>query len=627
MKKKVLSTVLAFAMVLMQIGVVSAKELAGDYEGHWASNTIQTWMGQGLVNGFEDGSFRPNENVTRAQFVTMLHNVFGFQVQGETVYKDIKTSDWYYNTILKASAAGVVGGSDGMFRPNDLMTRQEAAVALYNAYIMVAPEDDATKAFDDAGLIAPWAKAQVNTLVANDYMRGRTKTTIVPGGYLTRAEAVTLLANISGTVINQAGRVTGEFDGNVVINTSDVVLEDVIIEGNLYIGPGAAEGDANLNNVTVKGKLIVLGGGVNSVILKNTSVNGLLVRKIGGKVRIVVIGSTKVENTVLESGAILEEDQVTDQGFGTVDIRIVQPGELVTLDGDFDEVNIETAGVSIDVIEGRIGLLNIEEKAVGSKVEISSLASIKKADVKAETTFAGKGIIEEAQVESDGVSFEKEPEKLEVAEGFEVEIEKPKSTGGGGGGGGSASGDTPAREVELLITLPTYGPVTISAKSDAGLDVIYKKLFEALDSNKDGLLDNYSAIIDELDVDVETLDGQGTIFADALSKDVNRVIIEAALDAMKDKTMNQVKAELEKLTENRANFEAVKYDGKHLTELTISTLNSGKTTEIESPTGSVSKAFNIFKDINMKTNETYTITMTFDDETFKTVTIQVSSNN
>jgi len=97
---------------------------------HWASDYVQYLVAQGAVSGYSDGSFRPNDNVTRAQFAKMLVGALGWQmaVPASPSFRDVPANYWAYNYIETAVSHGVISGyTDGTFRPNSTVTRAQVA--------------------------------------------------------------------------------------------------------------------------------------------------------------------------------------------------------------------------------------------------------------------------------------------------------------------------------------------------------------------------------------------------------------------------------------------------------------------------------------------------------------------
>ncbi|NPV73548.1 MAG: hypothetical protein HPY89_07120 [Pelotomaculum sp.] len=167
-----------------------------DIQGHWAEKQIGDWFARGLIAGYGDGTFRPDNKVTRAEFVVMTNRAFGFNSGIQAPFSDVSPGDWFFGQVCAAVAAGYIAGDeDGRFRPGDEISRQEAAVVLSRLLKLKMPEGmDVLAAFKDAGSIARWSRAAVSAVVAAGYMAGYPEDrTFRPAEPITRAEAVVVL--------------------------------------------------------------------------------------------------------------------------------------------------------------------------------------------------------------------------------------------------------------------------------------------------------------------------------------------------------------------------------------------------------------------------------------------------
>ena len=81
-----------------------------DIDEHWAEQNIIDWIEKGLIKGYEDGSFRPDKSITRAEFITLVNNAFGFKEIASASFKDVLGSDWYAEDVGKAVAEGYITG-------------------------------------------------------------------------------------------------------------------------------------------------------------------------------------------------------------------------------------------------------------------------------------------------------------------------------------------------------------------------------------------------------------------------------------------------------------------------------------------------------------------------------------
>lgn len=107
-----------------------------DITGHWAEVSIKNAVNGGIVSGYPDGTFKPDMTVTRAEFAVMLMNAWKLQGEGVvlTFTDNAKIGAWAQQAIAKAVKAGIIHGyEDGSFRPDAQITRAEMAVIIANA--------------------------------------------------------------------------------------------------------------------------------------------------------------------------------------------------------------------------------------------------------------------------------------------------------------------------------------------------------------------------------------------------------------------------------------------------------------------------------------------------------------
>ncbi len=338
-KRKQASLVLAVMFMMMTILSPLPALASGfnDTKGHWAEEAMDQWHAYGVVQGY-NGDFRPNDAVTRAEFASMIHQIMKYIQTGENAFSDMSASKWYYDAMMKLSAAGVMNGENGKAHPDREITRQEAAVMIAEAFDIEG--SDSAADFNDQQDIARWAQSAVNALVAEKVINGLPGGSFKPLGHLTRAEAVTLFNQLVQMLITEPGEYSEDVQGNLVINTADVVLKDMTISGDLYITQGVGEGDITLNNVIVEGSVFAQGGGENSIIFNSVDVKGaLVVNKYNGKLRVLATGNTSVSVTKMSSGALLVTKELTGGGFDTIEIPAdVIAGHEIILDGNFNKV-------------------------------------------------------------------------------------------------------------------------------------------------------------------------------------------------------------------------------------------------------------------------------------------------
>jgi hypothetical protein len=163
---------------------------------YWAAAAIGTLAAKGILQGFPDGSFRPDRPVTRAEMVKMLDLVLGITPGGPLPpFRDVTAGDGFAPYVAAAVHAGLVQGVDAdTFAPDQPVTREQAAVLLARALSL---SGGGTLPFTDAASIDPWAMGAVEAAVHAGYLHGFPDGTFRPLDPLTRAQAAALLAPVA----------------------------------------------------------------------------------------------------------------------------------------------------------------------------------------------------------------------------------------------------------------------------------------------------------------------------------------------------------------------------------------------------------------------------------------------
>lgn len=171
----------------------------------WYAEYINYVAENGLMNGYEDGRFGPNDKTTRAQIVTVLYRMEGEPaVSSSSSFKDVSAGGQYYSAAVAwASRNDIVNGyEDGRFGPNDNVTREQIAAILYRyaAY----KEYDTTLAgniasFSDAAKVSSWANSAIAWAVGEGLINGDNGA-LKPQGNATRAEIATLLTRFAKNI-------------------------------------------------------------------------------------------------------------------------------------------------------------------------------------------------------------------------------------------------------------------------------------------------------------------------------------------------------------------------------------------------------------------------------------------
>lgn len=163
-----------------------------DTETHWARDLITNLAAGGIVNGYPDGSFQPARGITRAEFITLLANVLGWAPETSRYgFKDTIPA-WAQGSIGAAVNRGVVKGyDDGTFKPQKVITRAEMAVILDKALVLADSSQPSN--YRDARLIPSWAVQSIRDTKVTGIMQG-SDNLFRPGDIANRAEATAVMA-------------------------------------------------------------------------------------------------------------------------------------------------------------------------------------------------------------------------------------------------------------------------------------------------------------------------------------------------------------------------------------------------------------------------------------------------
>lgn len=382
--RKLCSLIVASSMVLsMSVSPVFGAQFE-DTADHWASKQINTWSDYGVINGYE-GLFRPNDPITRGEMAVIMNNIMQYRVKGTNTFKDLDYG-FYRDAILKASNAGVMNGSDGLVRPKDNITREESAILICNT-MGIDSSDSSSQTFDDSGDISSWAKPYVNALLNKGYISGKGDNNFDPQGYITRGETVTILDNIVKGFYNSAGTYTQNADGTVVVNSADAVLKNMNITGDLIISEGVGDGDIILEDVTLGGALIVRGGGENSIHFRGskTQIPNVKMEKKDGNVRLATDGQAKVGNVLVKdkSKEVKLEGTFTSVNVSSTNIVRVQKANITKLSVDTEKANVRVdSNSTVETLEVPANAESSELYIEGNVKNLQTLAK----SVKLQTT-------------------------------------------------------------------------------------------------------------------------------------------------------------------------------------------------------------------------------------------------
>ena len=298
-KKRILALFLAAVSCLSLAVSASAASAttrkATDFKDYdrtaWYAEAVSAAVDNGLLYGKSSTIIDPNGDMTRAEMAAIINRSFGCYKQADiSQYKDVAKSKWYYKDVGLAVQMGTYNGrSSSTMAPDAPISRQEAMTVVARALELDYDSYSKTdlSAFTDRSEISNWALPYVRAMVGADYIHGRGKV-LAPLDNITRAEFAQIFANIIGTYIVSKGTYDKDIKGSVLIRTDDVELKNLTVDGDLIIGCGVADGKITLDNVTVKGRLLVWGGGTKAVYCNaGTNMPAVVVARVDDAVKVI----------------------------------------------------------------------------------------------------------------------------------------------------------------------------------------------------------------------------------------------------------------------------------------------------------------------------------------------------
>ena len=459
--KKLLPLALTAAMIMPSVPAMAAPS---DIAGHWAESVITQWQSKGLIQGYEDGTFKPGNTITRAEFVTLMNNAKGFWSEGSINFSDVKNGSWFYSAVARAVAAGYVKGySDGSFKPGNTITRAEAAVMIANAARLSANEAGAYR-FTDVGSIPAWARGSVGAVVAAGYMTGYPDGSFYANASISRAEAVSSLNRMLGGTAYPPTQPTTPTTDTTKTTSDDVVIEDKgttlknqTVDGNVTIAKSVGNGDVTLRNVTIKGDLIVKGGGSNTVTLEDVDVRGKA-RLLKEGVHLHLVGDTDIRKLLIDLAAHITQSSSYKDEIG--EIILAGDGDLsktTRIDVPAKQLRIENQADLI--LGGDVEKLIVDEDAKGAEIEIKKGTTVNELNTDAKIKLTGKGRIDLLDVSASGVTFDKNLNirKTDTSNGATAPKENGSTSTGGSSGGSSGTASKEITGAEKVTRDVPYG--------------------------------------------------------------------------------------------------------------------------------------------------------------------------
>lgn len=398
MKKRIISIILAaslFAAIYAPVPVNAV--FFQDTAAHWASDIIDTWSNNSIIEGDSNDQFFPDEYIRRVDLAIIISRVMGFVEDSSAYFKDLDglTAE-QTSAILKLNKAGIMLGSNGYMRPMDYISREETAV-MFGRMLRMDGSISQNVNFSDMHTVSDWAYGIVSSMGNKGYMKGRPNGRFDPKENITRAEVIQILDNIINGFYAKSGSYSVSTLGNVIIGASGVELRQVAITGDLFITGAVGSGTVTLTDVTVKGNVYVVGG--SSLKLQ---------------------GNTRLENVYHEkTGDKAFKYTASPPAFiGNLHSKMISAP--IAYEGPLGNMYINDANKSVEMKNANVGTLFINAPGITLTADMNT--SIGTARVNFLFQMLGEGIISNTHVASaaNGSTFERQPKSAILPSGATI---------------------------------------------------------------------------------------------------------------------------------------------------------------------------------------------------------------
>lgn len=403
-----------------------------DVDGHWGEIAIETWTDYRIVQGFGDGSYRPDNTMTRAQVAQVFTNLLQLKKKADTSqFTDIDQNAWYADAIAKVYKRGImIGTGPNTMDPNAPLTREQLMTIFCRA-LNLEEQTTIDKEYADIGEVASWAKGYVYALVNKGYIQGLNNVgykddlaegTLAPKMVLNRAMLLQLIYNVfgqyqTGSNVVVTGAESGKatlvvganptFTGNITDDVYFVYDIDDSDAAAAAADQSAAGGTVSSGNV----ESINLIGDAYLRVLSGSTVNKVKAAPSAGKTAVVVDSGATVNTVtgtavdVSGAGTVGKVESTNVTANTTTPIgEIIQNGADATLDGSATVKKYESNAESTKVAD----TIKIGEAVIKEGVNSATInANVGKITVESDdSTLITTGNVDNIQVDADNVTLD-----------------------------------------------------------------------------------------------------------------------------------------------------------------------------------------------------------------------------
>ncbi|MDF2717304.1 MAG: S-layer protein, partial [Paenibacillus sp.] len=177
-----------------------------DAADHWAKSAVNDMGSRMVIEGTGNGIFNPDRDITRAEFAAIIVRGLGLKLEkGAVPFPDVKAADWYGSAVKTAYSHQLINGfEDGTFRPNDNITREQAVAIIAKAMTItglkaklpVQAADAAFRSYRDTADVSGWAKSGLADCLQAGIVSGRGSSELAPKASITRAEVAVIVQRL-----------------------------------------------------------------------------------------------------------------------------------------------------------------------------------------------------------------------------------------------------------------------------------------------------------------------------------------------------------------------------------------------------------------------------------------------
>lgn len=189
---------LSYSLPELKEGTASFSDVT---DADWFNIPVSALSASGIINGYNDGSFKPLNYITRAEFTKLVASAFSIKSERKASFEDVPGDAWYTDAVNNASGAEIIMGYDGKFNPESCITRQDAVVIMGRVAKLFDVEYSGYKAFDDMSNVSLYAVTTVGSFYSSNLISGNGQGSFFPLNSITRAEASQLIYSLVSDMI------------------------------------------------------------------------------------------------------------------------------------------------------------------------------------------------------------------------------------------------------------------------------------------------------------------------------------------------------------------------------------------------------------------------------------------